>query len=307
MKYDAFISYRRENGFLMAQVIHDRLEEKGLRCFLDLEELRSGQFDEKIYVAIQEAHSFILILPKNALNRCSNGDDWVRKEILAAVKYNKTIIPVMYDGFKWPRKWDERIPPEIRRLENTNGVSGTQEYLSAMIDKIISYMPDEINIPFSIEKFTFIENQNDYSCLKNATEIIFCARTGKRFLNGHINFIREMLNNGGKFTFITSEESDLICDDQDEHRYDRENSIRIVQSLKKMANDRVKCMLLNKAPNLSLVYIKTKSNEKYLEIKFNFQTRYKSKNPIIRINSNDPYFSVFYEELIGIIQNAEAI
>lgn len=28
MQYDAFISYRRENGFLMAQVIRDRLEEK---------------------------------------------------------------------------------------------------------------------------------------------------------------------------------------------------------------------------------------------------------------------------------------
>lgn len=27
--YDAFISYRRENGFLMAQVIYDRLKERG--------------------------------------------------------------------------------------------------------------------------------------------------------------------------------------------------------------------------------------------------------------------------------------
>ena len=26
MKYDAFISYRRENGFLMAQVIRERLK-----------------------------------------------------------------------------------------------------------------------------------------------------------------------------------------------------------------------------------------------------------------------------------------
>lgn len=145
MKYDAFISYRRDNGFLMAQVIHDCLQEKGVSCFLDLEELRYGYFDEKIYIAIQKAHSFILILPKNALNRCANEDDWVRKEILAAVKYNKTIIPVMYDGFKWPKKWADGIPKEIKKLETTNGVSGTQEYLSAMIDKIISYMPGCVN------------------------------------------------------------------------------------------------------------------------------------------------------------------
>ena len=176
-----------------------------------------------------------------------------------------------------------------------------------MIDKIISYMPDEINVPFPFEKCTFIENQNDYSCLQNATEIIFCARTGKRFLNGHISFIKEMLNKGGKLTFIVSEESDLLFDDQDEHRYDRENSIRVVKSLRQIANGTVECLLLNKAPNLTLVYIKTNNSEEYLEIKFNFQTRYKSKNPIIRIDRNDPYFSIFYEELVGIIQNAEAI
>ena len=143
MKYDAFISYRRENGFLMAQVIRDRLKEKGINCFLDLEELRSGKFDEKILLAIQEAHTFILILPKNALNRCSNENDWVRREVLEAVRCNKTIIPVMYDGFKWPKKWNENIPEEIRNLEKMNGVSGSQEYLPAMINRIISYMPQE--------------------------------------------------------------------------------------------------------------------------------------------------------------------
>ena len=146
MGYDAFISYRRESGFLMAQVIRDRLEEKGLHCFLDLEELRSGQFDEKILLAIQEAHTFILILPKNALTQCSNEDDWVRKEILEAVRWHKVIIPVMFDGFKWPQKWNENIPDEIKNLERINGVSGSQEYLPAMIEKIISYMPQkEVN------------------------------------------------------------------------------------------------------------------------------------------------------------------
>ena len=127
----------------MAQVIRDRLKEKGINCFLDLEELRSGKFDEKILLAIQEAHTFILILPQNALNRCSNENDWVRREVLEAVRCNKTIIPVMYDGFKWPKKWNENIPEEIRNLEKMNGVSGSQEYLPAMINRIISYMPQE--------------------------------------------------------------------------------------------------------------------------------------------------------------------
>lgn len=97
-------------------------------------------------LAIQEAHTFILILPKNALTRCSNEDDWVRKEILEAVRCQKVIIPVMYDGFKWPKKWNENVPDEIKALERMNGVSGSQEYLPAMIEKIISYMPqNEVN------------------------------------------------------------------------------------------------------------------------------------------------------------------
>ena len=142
-RYDDFISYRRENGFLMDKVIYDRLKDKGIQCFFDLEELRSGKFDEKILVAIREAHTFILILPKNALTRCKNEDDWVRQEILEAVRCNKVIIPVMYDGFKWPRRWGAEFPEEFHGLEHMNGVSGSQEYLPAMIDKIISYMPQE--------------------------------------------------------------------------------------------------------------------------------------------------------------------
>lgn len=145
--YDAFISYRRENGFLMAQVVYDRLRERGIRCFFDLEELRSGKFDEKILLAIHETHTFILILPKDALNRCVNKDDWVRQEITEAIRCNKVIIPVMYDGFEWPKEWNKEFPKEFYGLEKNNGVSGSKEYLPAMIDKIISYMPQDLIHP----------------------------------------------------------------------------------------------------------------------------------------------------------------
>ena len=92
MKYNAFISYRRENGFLMAQIIHDKLAEKGITSFLDLEELRSGKFNEKLYEAIGNSNNFILILPKGALDRCTSSEDWVRKEIIAAIEMKKTVM-----------------------------------------------------------------------------------------------------------------------------------------------------------------------------------------------------------------------
>lgn len=145
-KYDAFISYRRGNGFYMAQVIRDHLENQKVKCFLDVEELRSGKFDNKILESIQEAPNFILVLTKNALDRCSDEQDWMRREIMEALKHSKTIIPIMYEGFKWPKKWDEKIPESIKSLEHYQAVPGTKVYLSAMIDRIISYMTDvEIN------------------------------------------------------------------------------------------------------------------------------------------------------------------
>lgn len=142
MKYDGFISYRRENGFLMAQVIHDRLLERGIKTFLDLEELRSGNFNEDLYAAIESSPNFIVILPPNALTRCKNEKDWLRKEIVHAVKNNKKIIPVLYDNFKWPTHWNENIPEEVRFLEKCNGVKSSQDYLGAMIDKLVDFMVD---------------------------------------------------------------------------------------------------------------------------------------------------------------------
>ena len=75
----------------MAQVIHDRLAEKGITSFLDLEELRSGKFNEKLYEAIDNSNNFILILSKGALDGCISSNDWVRKEILEAGEKNKAI------------------------------------------------------------------------------------------------------------------------------------------------------------------------------------------------------------------------
>lgn len=123
----------------MAQLLHDRLQDKGYNCFFDLDELNSGKFDKKIIDAIADAPNFILVLSQGALDRCVNEEDWVRKEILMAVELGKNIIPVMYDGFEWPSRSAD-LPHAIKELEYLNCVIGSREYLQAMIDKIIDYM-----------------------------------------------------------------------------------------------------------------------------------------------------------------------
>lgn len=201
MRYDAFISYRRDNGFLMAQVIHDRLAEKGITSFLDLEELRSGKFNEKLYEAIDNSNNFILILSKGALDGCISSNDWVRKEILEAIEKKKTIIPILCDGFEWPKDKHREMPDELCTLENYNAVESTQAYLSAMIDRLISFMSN-------------IEDKNINSeSIQNFSDSITTEEYFGKALKDVKNIESiDMAFHGGAEWFTGIEKTDLLYD-----------------------------------------------------------------------------------------------
>lgn len=113
-KYDIFISYRRAGGAQYARILQLMLSQRGYRVFLDYDELKEGIFGQKIRAAIDEAPVFILVLSKDALNRCANEDDAVRNEILRAYKGHKHFIPVnpdkSFDGIKTD------VPKEVREV-----------------------------------------------------------------------------------------------------------------------------------------------------------------------------------------------
>ena len=96
--YDIFISYRREGGAQYARILQLMLQQRGYRVFLDYDELTDGVFSDNIKKAIKKTPIFILILSKNAINRCVNENDWLRQEILLAVEEKKKIIPVNPDA-----------------------------------------------------------------------------------------------------------------------------------------------------------------------------------------------------------------
>ena len=133
---DVFISYRREGGYAMARLLYECLKNNGLSVFLDLEELRSGQFNEKLYQEIDKCKNFVLVLPPNSLDRCHAENDWLRLEIEYAIKQQKNIIPVMMVGFEFP----EQLPPSLQVLPFFNGVKSSREYFDATIKKILSML-----------------------------------------------------------------------------------------------------------------------------------------------------------------------
>lgn len=135
MQYDIFISYRREGGDMMAHILYERLTQKGYSVFQDVESLRSGKFNSAIYEKIEQCKDVILILPPNSLDRCVEQEDWVRKEIVCALKNKKNIIPVMLRGFKWPND----MPEDIKEIQLYNGLVANTEYFDQFINKLTDF------------------------------------------------------------------------------------------------------------------------------------------------------------------------
>lgn len=125
-RYDVFVSYRR-TSFETANLIATKLQMVGYSVFLDVETLNSGKFNERLLQVIDGCKDVILVLPPNALDRCSDENDWVRMEVEYALSRGKNIIPIMLAGFEWPAA--DTLPLSLRELPNYNAISATDPNL----------------------------------------------------------------------------------------------------------------------------------------------------------------------------------
>lgn len=133
--YDVFISYRRD-AYDSANLIATRLKAEGYRVFFDLETMRSGKFNEQLYSVIEECKDFVLVLSPDALDRCHNEEDWVRKEILHAMQCEKNIVPVLLAGFQWP----EQMPEGLTDLQMYQGVSASKDFFDLAMERLQGYL-----------------------------------------------------------------------------------------------------------------------------------------------------------------------
>ena len=160
-KQGIFISYRRDTGSMMSRMIYDRLRlEKGYHCFLDVQELQAGNFREKIKQKMSECDIFILVLSRNALDRCSNPEDNVRREIETAKEMGLTFIPAMSDDFIWP----EKMPEGLEYIKDINAIPYMQVYSESFFERL----------------YTFIESKRAESAVENETPIIIPEKPSVR-------------------------------------------------------------------------------------------------------------------------------
>ena len=85
-----FISYRRDSGQTLAQLLYKQMNRHGYQMILDTESLPSGSLPVALKEKINSSRDFLLLLTKNSLQSY-----WVQKEIEYALELGKNIVPVV--------------------------------------------------------------------------------------------------------------------------------------------------------------------------------------------------------------------
>ncbi len=133
----AFLSYRRESGADTARLIRAELMTRGLKSFLDVEDLGAYHFDESLLRRIEDAPHFIVVLSPGALDRCANAGDWLRREIAHAISTERNVVPVLKEGFQFPPA--DALPAEIAELRRYNCVDYSHIYFRATMERLLAF------------------------------------------------------------------------------------------------------------------------------------------------------------------------
>ncbi|HEV3036852.1 MAG TPA: TIR domain-containing protein [Candidatus Angelobacter sp.] len=140
-RYEVFISYRRNTSDELALLLQRELQRKGLHVFLD-RDLTRGVFDDNLFNRIAEAPTFLVIVTPNSLDRCSDEEDWVRKEIVHAISTQRNIIPLQ-DGFQFTAEMNRKLDPSVRELSRYQAVEYSRAYFDSMIERIVQIIEED--------------------------------------------------------------------------------------------------------------------------------------------------------------------
>ena len=132
MKYDIFISYRREGGYDTAKHLNDLLVRDGYKVSFDIDTLRNGDFDVQLLTRIEQCKDFILIVDSHAFDRTLDPSfdpqkDWMRCELAHALRHKKNIIPVFLSGVS---NFPIGLPDDISAVALKNGPKYDKYYFN---------------------------------------------------------------------------------------------------------------------------------------------------------------------------------
>jgi tetratricopeptide (TPR) repeat protein len=115
-----FISYRRINIFT-ALAVQRHLVEQKYDVFFDYASLDSGDFEQHILLNVEQRMHFVCLLTPDSLERCSDPNDWFRRELEQAITHKRNVIPLIFEGFD-PNDFEDYLPSHLRILADIEPV-----------------------------------------------------------------------------------------------------------------------------------------------------------------------------------------
>ncbi len=196
-----------------ASWIEKELGSKNIRIHRGYNQLRLGEFPERLAETIKECRNLIVILTPSTFGNEDDNTNWMAYEIETAIKANVNIIPVTTADFIWPEKLPERVNGlqdfECVVMRECRGLSSDYEYikpaLQAIASRVISNEKCDVFISYS-SKDSLIANEIKYNLkLHN----ISCWMAPQSIPTGS-NYQTEVLNaikNSKIFLLVLSENS----------------------------------------------------------------------------------------------------
>ena len=133
MKYGVFISHRHEDWALAGRV-YDILENRGFQPFLDVNSLHQGNYCETLEKCVRETPYFLCLLTEHTFQSV-DAEDWVIREIKAALESNREIILLAEQGFRFP----ENLPDEIRKIADFQHYEFDRSNFRERVEKICRF------------------------------------------------------------------------------------------------------------------------------------------------------------------------
>lgn len=139
---EIFISYRRDTGSELAEIIKKDLDARGYSVFKDTHDLKAGHWQEALTKQINACKDFVLLVTPGALDRCkTDPNDVVLFEIRLALATRKNFILVVKRAKdQSPNDYFKDLPLAIADLPKHNWVEYTNDDSDAKLQKIRSFL-----------------------------------------------------------------------------------------------------------------------------------------------------------------------
>ncbi len=138
VKFDVFISYRRSGGSALAQLVRENLTRRGYRVFVDVRDLRAGQFDRTLMETVTAAKDVVVLVTRGCFQRCQDPDDWFRQEIETALASTCNVIPLRSDDARLPDP--DELPSSLASLPKHQCVTFNSEFCDAGMERLSSML-----------------------------------------------------------------------------------------------------------------------------------------------------------------------